>query len=50
MIEQLKKSWWVAAILLVAFGAAAAQQLGAWRVSPHVAPAIRELLGEPEAS
>ena len=35
---------------VVAFGAAAAQQLGAWRVSPHVAPAIRELLGEPEAS
>ncbi len=27
MIERLKQSWWVAAILLVAFGAAAA-----WRI------------------
>lgn len=35
---------------VVAFGAAAAQQLEAWRASPHVAPAIRELLGEPETS
>lgn len=31
---------------VVAFGAAAAQQLEVWRTSPHVAPAVRDLLWE----
>jgi len=30
---------------VIAFGAAAAQQLDAWRGSPHVTPAVRDLLG-----
>ena len=37
MIEKLKKSWWVAAILLVAFGAVAAWRIGTAERRAHAA-------------